>query len=233
MEIRAEKIAKHFKKNGLPVTSLRIKSGECLCITGESGCGKSTLLNILSGMMSPDEGDVYIDGRNLYKDMKEKERTLLRRSGIGYMMQGNTLIPELSVWQNIVCPVELSGLKVDEDKLYSLTDRLHISGILDSYPSMISGGEYRRVLLARVMMLDTKILLVDEPTSNLDEKSAMIVRKVLRQTYSKYKKGLVIVTHDNKFLDQNTRVINIESDQTYSDGERTAKVGEDKWSKIV
>ena len=185
-----------------------------VCVTGESGCGKTTLLNILSGMLRPDSGTVQLDGRNIFQ-MTDKERTMLRNTTIGYMTQGNSLIPELKVWQNIVCPTELCGKKADEDKVTALCERLGIANVSDSYPSDLSGGEYRRALLARVLLLDMPILLVDEPTSNLDEKSASIVREVLNEQYLKGK-GVLIVTHDKEFQRYEPEIIDLK-EECYED----------------
>ena len=124
------------------------------------------------------------------------------------MAQGNSLIPELKVWQNITCPLELYNKKYDKKQILELTQKIGIDNVLDSYPSDISGGEYRRSLLARVIMSDAKLLLVDEPTSNLDEKSAHIVREILYEEYKKGK-GLLIVTHDRDILEYDPEVIKI------------------------
>lgn len=209
MKLKVDKISRSFGKNGLKETSFELNEGDFLCITGESGCGKTTLLNIISGMLHPDNGDVYIDDKSIFNDMKEKERTRLRNNVLGYMTQGNSLIPDLTVWQNIVCPLELAGKKANKKKVNELTEKLGIDNVTDSYPSEISGGEYRRVLLARILMLDTHILMVDEPTSNLDEKSAVIVRNVLNDVHSVKGKSLVVVTHDKEFLAFHPKVLNL------------------------
>lgn len=211
MNVRVENVSKSFGKNGLKEISFRLEQGDYLCIMGESGCGKTTLLNIVSGMLRPDTGDVLLNGKSIFHAMKEKERTALRNKTLGYMMQGSALIPDLTVWQNIVSPLELNGRSSDKMQVTALMKRLGIDNVTDSYPSEISGGEYRRVLLARVLLLDTEILLVDEPTSNLDENSAVIVREILNEYHSRQGKSLIVVTHDKQFLDSSTRLLEIKS----------------------
>lgn len=111
-------------------------------------------------------------------------------------MQGNVLIPELDVLNNIRMPVELSGRNIDETELQKFLEILHITHILKSYPSEVSGGEYRRVILARILLLHTDILLAYEPTSNLDASSAKIVRDVLNE-YANNNHILIVSTHDS------------------------------------
>lgn len=212
MRLEAHNISKVFGQNGLSTVNISLADNQFVCVTGESGCGKTTLLNVLSGMLKPDSGEVEIDGKNIYDQMSESERTLLRNDTLGYMAQGNSLIPELTVWQNIVCPLELYGRKYDKKTVSELLDKLGIDNITDSYPSDISGGEYRRALLARVILSDAKLLLVDEPTSNLDEKSAHIVREILYEEFKKGK-GLLVVTHDRDILKYGPELIRIGGEQ--------------------
>lgn len=210
MILEAQNISKAFGKNGLPAVNISLTDGQFVCVTGQSGIGKTTLLNIISGMLRPDSGEVRLDGKNIYKKLNERRRTLLRSRAIGYMAQGNTLVPELTVWQNIVCPLELYGIKYDEEKVVEVIRRLGIDKVSESYPSDISGGEYRRVLLARVIISNAKLLLVDEPTSNLDENSAHIVREILYEEYKKGR-GLLVVTHDSEILRYGPEVVRIGS----------------------
>ncbi len=119
MTLQAEQIEKVFGQNGLSPVSLSLSEQQFICVTGESGCGKTTLLNILSGMLKPDCGSVRLDGRDIYRDLNETERARMRNSSIGYMTQGSSLLPELTVWQNIVCPQELYGRKTEEPQFWN------------------------------------------------------------------------------------------------------------------
>ncbi|WP_455718543.1 ABC transporter ATP-binding protein, partial [Anaerosporobacter sp.] len=155
MKLQAKKVSKTFIRKGngekiaLNEISFTLKEGSFCCITGESGRGKSTLLNILTGLLKPSSGKVFIDGKELYGDYTEKQRTELRNQKIGYMMQGAALLENLTVYQNIVCPREIKGQIVPRETVDVILEKLNISSIQNSYPSEISGGEYRRVSLAR------------------------------------------------------------------------------------
>lgn len=203
--IVGKNISKHFGENGLDSTDITLKKGEFIGISGASGCGKTTLLNILTGMLSPDSGSISINNADLSK-MSAKKRTALRGGTIGYMMQGSVLIPELTVWQNILLPAKIAGKNTDKAK--ALCEKLGITNIMGSYPADISGGEYRRVMLARILLADTPIFIADEPTSNLDEESATIVREMISEAH---RKGVSIITatHDSALLAMADSVVHL------------------------
>lgn len=207
--ITVKNIEKHFGRNGLSNTSFGLKQGDYLCITGGSGCGKTTLLNIISGMLKADKGEVILNGKDIYSSMDERSRTKLRNKKIGYMMQGNTLIPELDIISNIRCPLELNGIKVKKERILEIAEKLKITNVLRSYPSEISGGEYRRVLLARTLIMEPEILIADEPTSNLDEKSAETVREIFDEYISDKEHILIISTHDRAFLNKCSHILEL------------------------
>ncbi|MBR3023130.1 MAG: ABC transporter ATP-binding protein [Oscillospiraceae bacterium] len=204
--IEGKKITKLFGKNGLKSTDITVKKGEMTALAGASGCGKSTLLNILTGMLRPDSGSVIIKGTDISK-LSEKERTALRSGVIGYMMQKNALLPELTVWQNILFPAYTAKKKPDK-KAEEIAERLSLTSLLGSYPSQISGGEYRRVMLARVLVTEPEIIIADEPTSNLDRESAEIVRDMLKEVNSS---GTTVLaaSHDPMLLESADRVIDL------------------------
>lgn len=206
--ITANEIAKHFGKNGFGPITFSVQKGQLTGLTGASGCGKTTLLNILTGMLKPDSGSVLIDGTDL-QTLRSKELSALRSQKIGYMMQGNVLLPDLTVLQNLLFPAQLAGKKIQKEQAAEIAEKLHISNILTSYPSEISGGEYRRVMLARILLLDTPVLIADEPTSNLDGESAELVREMLT---ARREAGvtLLIAAHDSLLLDHADAVICME-----------------------
>lgn len=204
--IEGKNISKHYGENGLDSTDITLKKGGFLGISGASGCGKTTLLNILTGMLRPDSGSVEVNGTDINR-LSEKKRTALRGGTIGYMMQGSVLIPELNVWQNILLPAKIAGKNTD--KAMTLCEKLGITNIKNSYPADISGGEYRRVMLARILLADTPIFIADEPTSNLDEESASIVREMIAGAH---KKGVSIITatHDSALLSMADSVLTLQ-----------------------
>ena len=206
--ITADKIAKHFGKNGFDPISFSVQKGQMAGLTGASGCGKTTLLNILTGMLRPDSGSVLIDGTDL-QTLRSHALAVLRSQKIGYMMQGNVLLPDLTVLQNLLFPAQLAGKGIQKEQASEIAEQLHISNILASYPAEISGGEYRRVMLARILLLDTPVLIADEPTSNLDSESAALVRKMLT---ARRENGatLLIAAHDSLLLDHADAVICME-----------------------
>ncbi len=187
-------LSKSFGASGLQPVSFTQHDGELLCIAGESGCGKTTMLNIISGMLKPDTGTVLVNGTDI-GTISEHEKTALRAHTIGYMMQGNVLLPDFTVLQNIDMPARFAGKNPTPEQGKQLAERLHIDHLLGAYPSSLSGGEYRRVMLARILLLDPPIIAADEPTSNLDSGSAAIVRDLLLEA-NQSGKSILIATHD-------------------------------------
>jgi len=214
MILRGENIQKTYERAennicGLSDVSILVKTAEYHCIFGTSGSGKSTLLNILSGMLKPSSGNVYFDSRNLYTE-KEVSRTKMRVSTIGYIMQGASLLSNLSVYDNIVFPLEIARKKVDYKLVDAIINKLKLNELADAYPKEISGGEYRRVTIARTITADPQIIIADEPTSNLDEKNAEIIRSIFEELYLNGK-GILVATHDMKFITNQHIIHNIEN----------------------
>ena len=191
MEINVKKIIKIFnKKEILKDLSFDLPSHGLICLKGESGSGKTTVLNIISGLLKPDEGTVFVDKKDI-KTIKN-----LRKDYITYLPCGNSLLESLSIIDNIKL---VSG--VSEEEAIKLLSELKISSrVFLLYPREISTGEYKRVCFARTLAMDTPFFLLDEPTSNLDEESANILIKQIMKLSKK--KGVIIATHDSRLLEK-------------------------------
>lgn len=200
MILKADHISKEFSlgRQGLEECSFTVGKGEYVAIIGRSGCGKTTLLNIITGMLPPSTGMVYINEEDMYNGLNPEKRTALRSSKIGYLNYGNCLLENLTIYENIIYPILIHGGKCDRKEVNAILKELEIEGIRNSYPWQISAGEYRRACLGRILALHTEILVLDEPTSNLDEKSAEIIYRIISGL--RQKKGIVIATHDKNLV---------------------------------
>lgn len=150
---------------------LSIEQGEFVAIVGTSGSGKSTLLHMLGGLDRPTSGTVTVNGKDIFT-LKDEALTIFRRRKIGFVFQSYNLVPVLSVWENIVLPVELDGNKVDEAYVQEVIATLGLDKKLQNLPSQLSGGQQQRVAIARALATKPAILLADEPTGNLDSRTA-------------------------------------------------------------
>ena len=179
--------------------NLKLKIGEQIALIGRSGAGKSTLLNIIAGLLHPVSGQVFWNGI-LIGSLSDKERTLMRLSRIGIVYQFHHLLPEFSAIENVMIPLVMAGKNIIEAQSQA---RLCLASLgLDDRaahrPGELSGGEKQRVAIARAIAVKPAVLLMDEPTGNLDEDTADHVMDVLFNLSSKLKLALVIVTHDRR-----------------------------------
>lgn len=200
------------KVEALKHINLTIKKGEFVAIVGASGSGKSTLLHIIGGVDKPTNGDVYIDGINL-NSLSENEISLLRLRKLGFVFQRYNLIPVLTVEENIEMPVLLDDGKLDKEYKEELIRMLSLNERRNYMPSQLSGGQQQRVAIGRALANKPSIILADEPTGNLDSKTAMDIMELLKFTTRKYKQTLILITHDERISKMADRVI------TISDGE--------------
>ena len=178
--------------------SLEIEEGEFVSIVGSSGSGKSTLLNMLGGLDRLTSGDIYINNKKL-GDMKDEELTIFRRRNIGFIFQNYNLVPILNVYENIVLPIELDGMKIDEEYIDSIINILGLSQKLTNMPNNLSGGQQQRVGIARAMAVNPKLILLDEPTSSLDPELVLGILDILRNLANEHKRTMIIVTHEMRF----------------------------------
>ena len=189
--------------------SLEVNKGEFLSIIGTSGSGKSTLLHMLGGLDNPSSGNVVIDGTDISK-MKGDELCIFRRRKIGFIFQSFNLVPSITVYDNIILPLQLDGKKVDKEFVNKVVDVLGLSNKLDRIPSKLSGGQQQRVAIARALASKPAIILADEPTGNLDSKTSHDVLRLLKETGKKFDQTIVMITHSDEIAQMADRTIRIE-----------------------
>lgn len=212
--LKAENLVKIYGQGenevkALNNVSLEIEEGEFVSIVGSSGSGKSTLLNMLGGLDRLTSGDIYINNKKL-GDMKDEELTIFRRRNIGFIFQNYNLVPILNVYENIVLPIELDGMKIDEEYIDSIINILGLSQKLTNMPNNLSGGQQQRVAIARAIATKPAIILADEPTGNLDSKTSMDVIGLLKMTSQKFNQTIVMITHNEEIAQLADRIIRIE-----------------------
>lgn len=196
--------------------SLEIKKGEFVAIIGSSGSGKTTLLHILGGLTRPDEGRVVIDGEDIYS-LDEDRFTVFRRRQIGFIFQNYSLINVLKVYDNIVLPIELDGLKVNREYIDEIIKTLGLENRINFLPSQLSGGQQQRVAIARALASKPALILADEPTGNLDSKMSQEVVGLLRYSAQKYNQTIVMITHNEDISQLAHRTIRIEDGKIVED----------------
>ena len=199
--LRLENVSKSYPEGNRSRTvfrkvSLNVAWGEVIAILGKSGSGKTTLLNLVSGIDRVDEGEITLEGRRL-TGLNERAWTLFRRQRIGFIFQFFNLIPTLSVWENVILPLELNGLTTPAD-LQRAESLLETVGLVDrkaAFPDRLSGGEQQRVAIARALVHDPYLVLADEPTGNLDEETGRHVLALLDRLTRQSGKSMLLVTH--------------------------------------
>ena len=189
--------------------TMRVDRGEFVAIVGTSGSGKSTLLHMLGGLDRPTKGSVVVDGKSIF-DLKDEALTIFRRRKIGFVFQSYNLVPVLSVYENIVLPVELDGNKVDEAYVNEVVATLGIADKLNNFPNQLSGGQQQRVAIARALASKPAIILADEPTGNLDSKTSQDVLGLIKVTSQKFGQTMVMITHNEEIAQMADRIVRIE-----------------------
>lgn len=189
--------------------TLTIEQGEFVAIVGTSGSGKSTLLNMMGGLDIPTSGSVKIRDKEL-AHMSNEQLTLFRRRNIGFVFQSYNLVPILSVYENIVLPVELDGDTVDKKFMNEVVQMLGLESKMKGMPNNLSGGQQQRVAIARALVSKPAIILADEPTGNLDSKSSADVLGLLKRTSGTFHQTIVMITHNPEIAQLADRIVRIE-----------------------
>ena len=204
MVIDARGISRGFRQGPkrvevLKEVSLQVPAGTSMAIVGASGAGKSTLLHILGGLDRPDTGEVFVDGRSVWK-MGERERNNLRNSHMGFIYQFHHLLPEFTALENVAMPLLIRGepTAVAARRAGDLLDKVGLGQRLDHKPGELSGGERQRAAVARALVGNPRCIMGDEPTGNLDERTANHVFDQLLELNTELNTSLILVTHDLK-----------------------------------
>lgn len=199
----AQNITKSFTEGKSSVDvirglSLQVKAGEFVSIVGSSGSGKSTLLHVLGGLDRPTSGQVFINGQR-FDTLGEAERGYIRNEHLGFVYQFHHLLPEFSALENVAMPLMLrkgANYKDVQKQAEYLLERVGLSHRLTHKPGELSGGERQRVALARALVAKPKLMMADEPTGNLDRKTAVKIFELLTELRKEFNMAMLIVTHD-------------------------------------
>lgn len=189
---------------------LQVNAGETLAIVGASGSGKTTLLNALGGLDTVDEGQVLIDGKDL-SSMNETQRTALRNQDIGFVYQFHHLLAEFSALENVMLPQLLAGKsqKAAKQRAQECLQQLGLGHRLNHTPAELSGGERQRAAIARALVNRPKLVLLDEPTGNLDQQTARQVEEVMLDLIKKSDTAFIMVTHDQELARRMNRCLQL------------------------
>ena len=188
---------------------LTVENGEFVAIVGTSGSGKSTLLHMLGGLDRPTGGSVLVEDRDIFA-LKDEELTIFRRRKIGFVFQSYNLVPVLSVYDNIILPIQLDGGRVDEAYVKQVIEALGLEQKLGRLPNQLSGGQQQRVAIARALATKPAILLADEPTGNLDSRTSQDVLSLMKTTGQKFAQTMVMITHNEEIAQLADRIVRIE-----------------------
>ncbi|HMQ52472.1 MAG TPA: ABC transporter ATP-binding protein [Anaerolineae bacterium] len=232
--VQIKDVVKKFKVGDGEVTILKgisfdVKDGEFVSIVGPSGNGKSTLLNMITGIDRPSDGDVIVTGRNLNK-MSENQLAAWRGENVGIIFQFFQMLPALSLLQNVILPMDFANKYTTKERRERAMHLLEIVGLedqADKLPSMVSGGQQQRAAIARALANDPPLLVGDEPTGNLDSRTAMDVFDLFSRLVEQGK-SLLMVTHDKELAKRVPRVVEITNGKITRDeyaGSKTAWTG--------
>lgn len=189
--------------------SLSVKQGEFLAVVGTSGSGKSTLLHMMGGLDTPTSGRVIVAGKDI-STLSRDELTIFRRRKIGFVFQSYNLLPLMNVYDNIVLPIKLDGIRPDETYVEQILVSLGLEGKRCAMPNQLSGGQQQRVALARALAAKPAIILADEPTGNLDSRTSMDVLGLMKTSGERFGQTIVMITHNDEIAQMAGRIIRLE-----------------------
>jgi ABC-type lipoprotein export system ATPase subunit len=203
------KVSKEVSVPAVQDVSLTVEAGEFVVITGRSGSGKTTLLNLAAGLATPSSGRVLLDGQDLWQ-MPDKAQSGLRSKLVGFIFQFPSLLPTLTALDNVILPTTFVNGDIPEDKTARATELLETVGLADklgAYPRQLSAGQQQRVVIARALMNRPRLLLADEPTSNLDESTEQEIMELFQRIHTDTGITVVLVTHTSQLIRYGTRAV--------------------------
>jgi putative ABC transport system ATP-binding protein len=214
--IQIRGVSKSYRRDSLAIPVLRaitldVPEGEFIALMGPSGSGKTTLLNLVAGIDRPSEGSITVGGTDVTR-LSESALAKWRARHIGFVFQFYNLLPVLTAYENVELPLLLTPLSKAERKQH-VEAALRLVGLadrLDHYPRQLSGGQEQRVAIARAIVADPTLVLLDEPTGQLDAKSSQDVLGLLKRLNDEFKKSIIIVTHDAHAAEQAKTVLHLE-----------------------
>jgi putative ABC transport system ATP-binding protein len=220
-QIRIRDLSRSYEEGGRKLVVLEnlnadFVKGETVALRGRSGSGKSTLLNLISGIDTPDKGEVEVAGLNITA-MSERDRTLFRRKHIGFVYQAFNLVPTLSVSDNVRLVLELNGIEEAEadKRVAKILDDVQLANRAESFPDVLSGGEQQRVAIARGLVHQPSLLLADEPTGNLDDETAATVLRLLDKLVRQTGGTMIVATHSARIASFCDRVLELRNGTLY------------------
>ena len=200
--------------------SLSVKQGEFLAVVGTSGSGKSTLLHMMGGLDTPTSGRVIVAGKDI-STLSRDELTIFRRRKIGFVFQSYNLLPLMNVYDNIVLPIKLDGIRPDETYVEQILVSLGLEGKRCAMPNQLSGGQQQRVALARALAAKPAIILADEPTGNLDSRTSMDVLGLMKTSGERFGQTIVMITHNDEIAQMAGRIIRLEDGRICGQSEQS------------
>jgi len=220
MIVKLENVEKIYYIGGYPIKaldniSLEIKEGEFLSIVGPSGSGKSTLLSIIGCLDKPTKGKVYLFDKDISK-LNDNQLSELRRKYLGFIFQQYYLFNYLNELENVQIGLRISGNN-NLEKAKELLNKVGLGDRLYNYPNQLSGGQQQRVVIARALVNDPKLILADEPTANIDEKSAKELLDILKKLNDEENRTIVISTHDLRVAEKTNRIVVIRNGKILKD----------------